>query len=80
MKNIDIYKYEFPKNFPICKTEDFAFCEECFQDEDCSDECNCRCLDYTPYSDEQDTWKEWFKQLRIARGLKQKLGFEVGKN
>lgn len=54
-------KYEIPKNFPKCKTKDLSFCEECLQDEDCSDECNCRCQDYTPYSDQEEEWKKWYK-------------------
>jgi len=70
-------KYEVPKDFPICKTQDLAQCNECYQEEDCSDECNCRCQDYTPYSDEEEKWEQFHKDI----GLQQELGFcEVEKN
>lgn len=29
-----------------CKSQDKAFCDKCSQFDDCSDECECRCLDY----------------------------------
>ncbi len=41
------------ERIPKCKSSDRAYCGECCQFEDCSDECNCRCQDYTPYS----TWR-----------------------
>ncbi len=60
-------KYKLPKNFPECKSEDLAWCGECSQFEDCSDECNCRCQDYTPYSDEDKKWEQWWKDTGFGK-------------